>query len=90
MQQFTLIYFRCHPTHNYCIYFCRHWLFGDKVPKPLTNVGSGSKNKTATTNNDSGKIKRCRGWFPRKCAVELVESDSVEHQKHFYSKKKNN
>uniref|UniRef100_A0A8D8JJQ5 Palmitoyltransferase n=1 Tax=Culex pipiens TaxID=7175 RepID=A0A8D8JJQ5_CULPI len=34
--------------------------------------------------------RRIRGWFPRQCAVELVEDDDdTEQQKHFSEKKKN-
>lgn len=63
-----------------CILFSiiRHWLFGEKV--------NGDQPKI----NDNHAISdRCRGWFPRKCAVELVCPDSDEDQEHFNSKKIN-
>lgn len=61
--------------------FQRHWLFGDKIQNDITN---GQSKSDCTGPN----VQRCRGWFPRKCAIELVEPDSNEHQSHFKLKKK--
>lgn len=35
------------------------------------------------------KPTRIRGWFPRNCAVELVNPDSDDEQEHFAAKKQN-
>ncbi|XP_037045727.1 palmitoyltransferase ZDHHC6 [Bradysia coprophila] len=59
----------------------KHWLFGDKISKTKNGY------ETELVSNTSSKKIRCRGWFPRKCAVELVEPESSEHQEHFSNKK---
>jgi len=58
----------------------KHWLFGEK---DYSNDDKYEENGV--------KIARCRGWFPRKCAVELVCPDSDEDQEHFneFNSKKN-
>lgn len=60
----------------------RHWLFGDKLSKDRDSNGSTSSGHL------SSERSRCRGWFPRRCAVELVEPNSAEHQRHFNDKQK--
>lgn len=57
----------------------KHWLYGDKVvnaDKPDDRIPGAN---------------RVRGWFPRKCAVDLVENDVIEdassHNKKKESKK---
>lgn len=52
----------------------KHWLFGEKVKLNETK--------------EEMLERRIRGWFPRQCAVELVENESDNSQKHFNSKKK--
>ena len=42
---------------------CRYWLYGDK--------GAQSADPAAGDGQSSGRV---RGWFPRRCAVELAES----------------
>lgn len=37
----------------------KYWLFGEKVQN--------------FANNDNESIPRIKGWFPRKCAVEIVD-----------------
>lgn len=74
---------------NEC-FFCssshRYWLFGEKVqvakPKKEKN-GLSEKDKLAPTQN------RIRGWFPRNCAVELVNPESDDEHEHFAAKKTN-
>lgn len=58
----------------------RHWLFGEKT----SNDSNVSK-----ANDTDAKNPRCRGWFPRKCAVELVNPDSDDEHEHFTAKKIN-
>lgn len=62
--------------------FRRHWLFGEKI--------RNAKSKSAE-NGTSKKPKpiRVRGWFPRKCAVELVDPESDNEHEHFTAKKTN-
>lgn len=54
----------------------RHWLFGERAP--------GSKQTTTTEGGDNQKLKGTvitpKGWFPRKCAIELVENDNDDRQ----------
>lgn len=66
--------------------FCRHWLFGEKVQ--ISEIRNGKNGKSEHDKLISGQ-SRIRGWFPRKCAVELVNPDSDEEQDHFTSKKNN-
>lgn len=65
----------------------RYWLFGEKVnvakQKKDAN-GSAAKEKT-----EEPKPKRIRGWFPRNCAVELVNPESDDEHEHFTAKKSN-
>lgn len=60
----------------------RHWLFGERIQndklKPGEN-GIGEKPNPI----------RVRGWFPRKCAVELVDPESGDEHEHFTAKKTN-
>lgn len=64
----------------------RYWLFGEKV--------QGAKKKTDKNGlNDEEKLItkkiRIRGWFPRACAVELVNPESDDEHEHFTAKKTN-
>lgn len=68
-------------SNNFLV-ISRHWLFGERTGE------STSKNGEITSANETKTI-RCRGWFPRKCAVELVCPDSDEDQEHFNNKKIN-
>lgn len=43
----------------------KHWLFGERVP---TNENNGINTKK----------KEIRGWFPRRCAVELDEPGNFD------------
>lgn len=54
----------------------KHWLYGDKV---ISEVTSSSGDKRIPR-------ERTRGWFPRKCAVEIV--DNCNEEFHKVSKKK--
>lgn len=60
----------------------RHWLFGEKASEAKKK---GKKN--GISENDATKTKRIRGWFPRCCAVELVNPESDDEQNHFTAKK---
>ncbi|KAB0790303.1 hypothetical protein PPYR_15359 [Photinus pyralis] len=51
----------------------KHWLFGEKIQAQL--------------DASEQSIARVRGWFPRKCAVELVDSSSTNSQLNFQDKK---
>lgn len=54
----------------------------------IKNGKNGTKTETANT-DELNAIARCRGWFPRRCAIELVNPDSEEDQQHFSNKKIN-
>lgn len=64
------------------ISYCRHWLFGEK-----SSVAKKKGKKNGSCDNDSAKARRIRGWFPRACAVELVNPESDDEQSHFTAKK---
>lgn len=54
----------------------------------------GAKPKKDTNGvNEKDKLlmekSRVRGWFPRKCAVELVNPESDDEHEHFTAKKTN-
>lgn len=78
--------------------FHRHWLFGEKIfdePEEPRNGTKKDKKKKQQQQQQSEplpeahKPPRIRGWFPRQCAVELVEDeDEAEQQQHFNEKKK--
>lgn len=63
----------------------RYWLFGEKV--------QNEKSKTSDKNGLSAKEKseptsiRIRGWFPRNCAVELMNPESDDEQENATAKK---
>lgn len=78
----------------------RHWLFGEKIfdepEEPRKGTKKDKKKKQQQQQQQSEplpeahKPPRIRGWFPRQCAVELVEDeDEAEQQQHFNEKKKN-
>lgn len=48
------------PEHNSEMLF-RYWLFGEKIQH---NLPAGEES-----------LLRTRGWFPRRCAVELIENN---------------
>ena len=50
------------------IYSTRHWLFGEKDLEDPDKDG------------EIVKKRRVRGWFPRKCAVELYEEYDEEEE----------
>ncbi|EDS42292.1 conserved hypothetical protein [Culex quinquefasciatus] len=53
-------------------------------------VDEPEKEKEEEAPSSKTPHRRIRGWFPRQCAVELVEDDDdTEQQKHFSEKKKN-
>lgn len=62
--------------------FRRHWLFGEKILNAKSKHG---ENGTSEKPN----LNRIRGWFPRKCAVELVDPESDDEHEHFTAKKTN-
>lgn len=64
----------------------RHWLFGEKYAESPKEKKSKSAKKSSEA-QEAIKGDRIRGWFPRKCAVELANPDSDEDQEHFNSKK---
>ncbi|KAF5305404.1 hypothetical protein FQR65_LT07730 [Abscondita terminalis] len=51
----------------------KHWLFGEKLQPQLSETQQSSS--------------RIRGWFPRICAVELVEGNTSTSQQNFQQKK---
>ncbi|XP_058063231.1 palmitoyltransferase ZDHHC6 [Anopheles bellator] len=53
----------------------KHWLFGEKV-------------LTHSEVDFSEKNKRLRGWFPRQCAIELMEDEYEVEQSQCYEKVK--
>ncbi|XP_055616518.1 palmitoyltransferase ZDHHC6-like [Toxorhynchites rutilus septentrionalis] len=75
----------------------KHWLFGEKVNLEThegknggKKVGKTQKEKKVEHMEHSHKPRRIRGWFPRQCAVELVEDgDDAEQHQHFNDRKKN-
>jgi len=44
----------------------KHWLYGDKVLDSPKSSGESSADENA-------RSRRVRGWFPRRCAVEMIE-----------------
>ena len=54
-----------------CFLMCgfRHWLYGDKV-----------LDRVRADNGDKSKIVRVRGWFPKRCAMEMIEDDNDMQQ----------
>lgn len=72
---------------NLYVIYRRHWLFGDRID--ATENGN-AEDESNDDKQSSTKKKRTRGWFPRRCAVELVDPDSEEHQRHFCKKNKDN
>lgn len=77
----------------------KHWLFGEKIfeeveDQPRNGTKKDKKRKQQQQQSEplpeAHKLHpRIRGWFPRQCAVELVEDeDEAEQQQHFNEKKK--
>lgn len=69
-------FFFCHVS------FRRHWLFGEKIQNAKSKPGENGT-------SEKPKRIRVRGWFPRKCAVELVDPESDNEHEHFTAKKTN-
>lgn len=63
----------------------RYWLFGEKIQneKPKTN----DKNGFNVKEKSEPKSTRIRGWFPRNCAVELMNPESDDEQENVAEKK---
>lgn len=63
----------------------RYWLFGEKATneKPKTN----DKNGFSAKEKSGPKSTRIRGWFPRNCAVELMNLESDDEQENATAKK---
>lgn len=53
----------------------KHWLFGERDPRVEVEQQAGKK---------EGKHQCSRGWFPRRCAIELIENDRDD--RHYLSK----
>jgi hypothetical protein len=64
------------------VFFFRHWLYGDKV---VAAAAAASAASTAPADSAASALSaaacgdvqspaRVRGWFPRKCAVELADN----------------
>lgn len=52
----------------------KHWLFGER--ESPSSVAINNENTTSKSKSNSISPKRLpRGWFPRRCAVELVQPD---------------
>ncbi|XP_055586909.1 palmitoyltransferase ZDHHC6-like [Uranotaenia lowii] len=75
----------------------KHWLFGEKVQEPIDLAQSNGNNKKdkkkkklsgEPTEEGTKPMPRIRGWFPRQCAVELVEDDDEEEQQNHFNEKK--
>lgn len=49
--------------------FRRHWLFGERVPSDPNSMEERKR---------KGPI---RGWFPRRCAIELIEPTLVDDER---------
>lgn len=64
----------------------RNWLFGEKVQVAKSKE---DKNGLSEKENVAKKQIRIRGWFPRNCAVELVNPESDDEVEHFAAKKTN-
>lgn len=71
---------------SYPIVIHRYWLFGEKV-----QVAKPKKDENGLNEKDKllAKQTRIRGWFPRNCAVELVNPESDDEHEHFTAKKIN-
>lgn len=69
-----------------CSLIHRHWLFGEKVHVAKKKKG---ENGVSETNDLVSNQPRVRGWFPRNCAVELVNPESEDELEHFTAKKAN-
>jgi hypothetical protein len=52
---------------HFQFYFFRYWLFGERIINAQTNK--------IIKNSKSAKKRRLKGWFPRQCALELVDFD---------------
>lgn len=61
-------------------------MFGEKVQ--VAKQKQKDKNGLSEKENIEPKQNRIRGWFPRNCAVELVNDSDDEHE-HFTAKKTN-
>lgn len=68
---------------------CRYWLFGEKVHKvkSKTNPKNGLDEKEKFESPKSNRV-RVRGWFPRNCAVELMNPESDDEQDNSVAEKK--
>lgn len=67
---------------NILLILLRHWLFGEKI-----TIAKNKNKKNGISGNVKANTKRIRGWFPRKCAVELVNPESDDEHDHFTAKK---
>lgn len=63
----------------------RYWLFGEKVQHEKSK--SNDKNGLSANDKSEPKSTRIRGWFPRSCAVELMNPESDDEQECTTAKK---
>lgn len=75
----------------FSICMIRHWLFGEKMENAKTKKTrkNGTNGKEKEKEKEDLKSVRVRGWFPRQCAVELVDPESDDEHDHFTAKKTN-
>lgn len=71
-------------THT-CLFILRYWLFGEKVQNEKSNASD--KNGLSGKEKAAPKSIRIRGWFPRNCAVELMNPESDDEQEKDTAKK---
>lgn len=80
------------PKLIHCFFFNfsnvlhRHWLFGEKVQFTKQEEDKNGLNEPKSLVLNQVRI---RGWFPRNCAVELVNPESEDELEHFAAKKMN-
>lgn len=58
----------------------RHWLFGEReLRREEAENGEGGAEEKKGKKKQKKKLPS-KGWFPRKCAIELVENDNDDRQ----------
>lgn len=68
----------------------RHWLFGEKEEEQVVVAGTGTEKRNGggggggdkETTTPKKKAKSVKGWFPRRCAIELIENDNEDRREY--------
>lgn len=66
----------------------KHWLFGEKEVAVEEKNGSGGGDKEEAKKKKCMKVVSVKGWFPRRCAIELIENDN-EDRREYLNKQQN-